>query len=299
MASIEWPMDLLTKEAGETRKLVVKPKSLVGRNSLELSDGSFLVKNPGGIKFWYPSRVYVETKEQGHFHFLARDSEWKYHVYGRRLNVYGEYADIYDKLEAAPLPEIPPETVLAFELVWPGHPDSSVPTAIKQCPEQLRAIALGVPIYCGRVQFGITSIDYLPGRELMEKMVGAENCVEYLGYEDVSSPEDLGQLITGLLLKAKEECTEGYVFKTMHYVGWWKLKVIRDVDLFILDFKISDAETRTGLVTSVEVGVMDVDGSIASIGSVSGFELEEMERMTNDMAGYKNRVLRVIYQELA
>ena len=300
---ISWPMDILTREYGskEKRKLLVKPRELIGRDNISIGD-EFQVRRPDLLPFSYPCTYHLETKEQGHFHFLCRDAGEKYMVFGRRLNVEGGFTDIAsDLVGRMSLPHLPPETVLAFELVWPGHPDSSVPTAIKSCPQELVVKAIGLPIYKASILFGRSSLKYFPGRELLESVMGfPELCVEYQGSFTWNNMNEAARDIAMLLTRAKKENLEGFVLKGKHYADWWKFKVLRDADVFITDFNISDAETRAGLVTSVDVGVMDVDGeTIVNMGSVSGFDLEEMERMTQSMSAYKDAVLRIVYQEVA
>lgn len=308
---LTWPMDILTKEAGSTRKLIVKPHSLIGRDNLVLHGNQFVISEPERLPFTYPVELFVETKEQGHFHYLCCDKQRKISVFGRRLNVDGEYADIGpDLIDRAQLPYLPPETVLAIELIWPGHPDSSVPTAIKECPEQLEIKALAIPIYKGKVQFGKSSLSYQEGRRLLEWMIGSDpspgySCVECHGTVNWRNARDAALGLQTLLSDAKSMGIEGYVLKEKHYDGWWKVKVIRDADVFVTKFNISDAVTRTGLVTSVDVGVIDVDGTITDMGSVSGFDLDEMEKMTKAYekgecgSEYYHRTLRIIYQEVA
>ena len=117
--------------------------------------------------------------------------------------------------------------------------------------------------------------------------------------------------LEALLNMAELQHQEGYVLKVMACDGWWKLKGINEADVYVTGFKISDADTRKGMVTAVEVAVVNKEHYSVNMGNVSGFNLEEMGKMTEAYNKYgltrngpnKNpyfgKVLRVIYQEIA
>ena len=294
---IEWPMDVLTRSTGESRVLRVKPKKCIGRSYLRPEGDSLVVTDENKIKI--PNGEYfTENKSAGHFHVYARNSDGYYSMFGRRLGVDGQYIDIYPKLKGrTPLPELPNETAVSLELVWPDFPDSSVPTAIKECPEELRAEAFGLAIYRGESYVDIEE-PYRNARKKLIQLFGLENLIPSIGalYLDRRTKK---ATIEGLLTSAKRHGLEGYVLKNFAYKDWWKLKGLHEADVFITGFKISKSETYYGQVTAVEVGVYDDEGNVIPMGRVSGFKDFEKTAMTNDSHQYMNRTIRVLYQERA
>lgn len=310
----QWPMNLLTKPAGEKdRKLLVHPKPAVERKGIRRNeDGKLYIIDRKFVKVKTPNILIPEMKEAGHRHFLFRDEDGKYGVFGRRLNVNKTYTDIYPKLKGKwKHPDLPKGTVIDFELVWPGHPDSEVVTAIKECPEELRMKAFAVPVYRGFSIAGSDTIDYIQGRQKLCKLVGSENVTKKFLPIEIDS-ENVVEKMEYLLRAAENMGVEGWVLKAFHCKEWYKLKGIQEADVFVIGFKISNAETRKGMVTAVKVGVYDKDHmKEIPIGNVSGFSLEEMEQMTEaynkcgDAAcgpkanPYLYSVLRIVYQEMA
>lgn len=315
MSGIQWPMNVLTRPAGENRKLQVHPKELVSRSAIRRDvNGKFKSIPLSEIKLMKEigtdprSRLtlYVEVKQQGHRHFYCRDFGGRYHMYGRRLNVGGEYPDLISKIENdMTLPDIPRETVIDCELIWPGHPDSEVPTAIKECPEELRMVAFGAPIVLGETYLNEDSLSYKKGRVGLIELIGQEFIIKK-GFPIIFTPENASENIIRLLEEADIACIEGWVLKQESYYGWWKLKGISEADVFVTGFKISESETRYGMVTAVVIGVYnEKTKSIINVGSVSGFDEDAMHCMTRAYKKYETadnpyylKVLRVQYQEL-
>jgi ATP-dependent DNA ligase len=316
-------MNLLTKPTGEKdRALIVHPKPAVERKGIRRNKkGKLIIIDPKAIKVKCPNILIPEMKEAGHRHFYCRDKEGEYHCYGRRLNVKKTYTDIWSKIKKMPHPKLPKETVIDFELVWPGHPDSEVTTAIKECPEELRMKCFAVPIYKGESCINEEAPDYIQGRKLLIKLVGRENCTAK--FKPIQFyKEDVKDVMEYMLRAAENMKFEGWVLKGFHCKEWYKLKGIQEADVFIIGFKISDAKTRKGMVTAVKVAVYqgrkpitDEPWEEVPIGNVSGFDLDEMKKMTEAYNKYglvtcgsgRNakpnpymyRTMRIIYQELA
>lgn len=301
-----WPMGLLTRDAGERRVLFVKPNDITPRSNIRPdSNGILRIVDIDKVKL-HDTIVVPETKEQGHFHFYCRNEDGEYAVYGKRQNVDGYYTDIYDNLKDMCLPGLPKETVAAIELVWPGHPDSKVPTAIKEHPEELRMKALGIPIYQGALLFGPTSLPYNRARRLMQNILPPECIVESFQPVELGDKFQSAKVLESLLALAREKGIEGYVLKERGYDGWWKLKGIREADVFVTGFKISKSDTQYGMVTAVSISCYKGDEEI-DMGSVTGFDLDTKQEMTDAYEKYGpdednefyRRCLRVLYQEVA
>ena len=293
---IHWPMNVLTRSTGDSRVLKVKPKKCIDRSFINPDGGLYKITNENKIKI--PNgEYYCEIKAGGHFHVYSRDGEGNYSMYGRRLNVNGQYIDIYPKLKTTPLPELPLGTAVALELVWPGYPDSSVPTAIKECPEELSALAFGLAIYKGESYVG-TEEPYSQARKKLVQLFGGTGVIPCTGTLYLDRRNKCGTL-ESLLTGAYRHAIEGYVLKRFAYDGWWKIKGMQEADVFITGFKVSKSDTYYGQVTAVEVGVYDDEGNVIPMGRVSGFKDPDKYSMTEDPNTYLFRPIRVLYQERA
>ena len=308
-----WPMSILTKPVGsKDRKLKVHPKDSVLRAGIRRKkDRSLYIKDPKAIKI--KNGIYIpEDKEQGHRHIYCKDKNGIPHIYGRRLSVDKTYKDILITKELGKcsefmqkMPEIPNESALDFELVWPGHPDTDVPTAIKSYPEQLHPFFFAPLIWEGNPIIEGDTLSWIEGRELLHSILPREYIT--VGYRPIEiNDSNKVKVLTHLLNAAEKKGKEGFVLKEFSAAGWWKLKGIAEADVFVIGFKVSDAETRKGLITAINIGVYKGD-EVLDMGTVAGFNLETMEKMakaynkfkTSTKNPYMYRVARVIYQEIA
>lgn len=303
----EFPMDKLTVTTGKNRKLLVKPDSALKRDGITLAGDTFTV-NPATVKL-KPGKYYIETKEQGHFHFYAKDADGQCSFYSKRETVDGDYRNLWEITNFRTaiqriLPFIPNETAIAVELIWPGHQDSQVPTAIKECPEELRVRALAVAINEGEMIMG-TDTPYAKGRRILRNYFDKQDMVELHGMIVVDDKENTALQLEKLLAKAKKEGIEGFVLKRHHYLHWYKVKGIQECDAFVTGFKRSTSETYDGLVTSLLIGMYDGE-EIKQVGRVSGLndvlKFDITQSLNREGRGetnpYMNRVLRVTFQEV-
>lgn len=324
-----WPMSLLTKPVGEKdRKLIVHPKDSIIRSGIKRNDS-------GKLEIWDESKIKIpygayfpEDKEQGHRHIWCKDNEGNFHLYGRRLNVKGTYTDILVEKKLwqcrefmDKMPYLKRGSALDLELCWDGHPDSEIPTAIKDHPDQLHPYFFAVLIWDNKMLFGDNSLNYLNGRELLEKVVSSNgkkgiDPVQYMTkvYKRILlTKENRTEYLNTLMNKAEEIGKEGFVLKKSSAAGWYKVKGINEADVFVIGFKISNSETLKGQVTGVRIGVVrhnsvkQDDKSLIDMGNVSGFNQEERDAMTSaynkygttSKNPYMHKVLRVMYQEVA
>lgn len=305
---INWPMDILTRNSGSKRVLINKPNEITPRSNLKKDPNTGMLKvlDPEKIKICNCT-VYPEHKEQGHFHYYCRDFGGNYHIYGRRQNVNGTYTDIYDELDRLILPEIPHDTVIGGELIWPGHPDSEVPTAIKNYGNELRFKAFSIPIHKGTL---LQHVSYDCSSGLLNQYFHPELQVFRGTPIKLGSKQDTAIVLQNLLVEAKKKKFEGWVLKQSGNLGWWKLKGLCEADVFITGCKASNSETQSGMITSVTIGCLGQDGKVVNMGSVTGFNLYEKSIMTNAYYSkkrfgncfqdkYLGKVLRVVYQEIA
>jgi hypothetical protein len=310
---IDWPMNILTRPAGESRKLLIHPNKLLSRSCMRRdSSGIMRITDPEAVKLVKrlrqdgPIKLYREVKQQGHRHFYCRDLDGHYRLYGRRLNIDEEYPDIMDKFHhngKTLFPVLPKGTVVDCELIWPGHPDSEVPTGIKN-NEALQIVAFGIPLspVCSTINLNLS---YKSGRSFLYDYLDDKFIIEEDGFI-VLKENNIIEVIENLLEEAEEEDIEGWVLKEKAFSGWWKVKLVDEMDVFVTGFNISESETRYGMVTSVKIGKLK-GKEIIDLGKVSGFDESEMDRMTiqYDMFEesvrnrFMRRVLRVQYQEIA
>lgn len=308
MENHPWPMNILTRDAGERRRLIVKPIDVTPRENLRPdSEGILRIIDIDKVKIRDCICV-PEVKEQGHFHFYCRNSDGEYRVFGRKQNVNGYFIDIYNKLDGMTLPGLPKETVVAMELIWPKHPDSQVPTAIKDCPNELRMKAFGIPIYQGALLFGPTSLPYSRGRRLLKNTLPPEFLVQSFTPVEFGDAFHSAKILENLFQLARKQNIEGFVLKERAYHGWWKVKGIKEADVYVTGFKVSESATQYGMVTAVSIAVYDLKNKRAiPMGSVTGFTLKEKQEMTNAYKShgdsvsnpFMGRTLRVLYQEVA
>lgn len=311
---ITWPMNILTRPAGEGRKLLIHPDKALSRQCMRRDENGILrITDPEAINLLKKMdnsgriRAHNEIKQQGHRHFYSRDKKGYYHFHGRRLDVCGEYPDIMDKFyenSKTLFPTLPKETVVDCELIWPGHPDSEVPTAIKNNKE-MQIVCFGVPIREGELLFE-RKVTYRTGRHILHDLLD-EKFIIPLGGEVIFYKDDIVAKLEELLREAEERRIEGWVLKEHAFSGWWKLKLVNEMDVFVTGFNVSDSDTRFGWITSVKIGCYK-EGKIIDLGNVSGFNEEQMQLMTTEFKMHKDKVdynrfmyraLRVQYQEVA
>lgn len=306
----QWPMDMLTVESGSKRKLRCHPKKIVKREDVLYKNGAQVVSE-SAISSSVPlhQEFNVETKLQGHRYFYCRGEE-QYHLFSRRENVDGEFTDAGVKFPYLRLgkdeqfPELAPMTCLDGELIWPGHPDSAIPTALTDCPDQLKYVPFAMPFLRGVDLRDPGHNNYTRVRRYINSHIMPVVTLEAVF--TASNRKALAAELTSFLNKAKLEKVEGFVLKTHHYSGWFKLKGILEADVFVISFVSSDSDTRNGLITSVEVGAYDGD-KIVHMGRVSGFDFEEQTQMSmaynrhglTNRNPYYRRALRVLFQEMA
>lgn len=301
MREYPWPMNVLTKASGDGRKLITKPIDITPRDNIRPDEnGNLRIVDCELIRV-QDTIVYPEVKMQGHFHFFC-NNQGTLAMYGKRLNVDYTYPNIIKKLNDVKLPKIVVNTVYATELIWPGHPDTDVPTAIRDHPEELQIVVLGLPIYRGRL---MTDTSYDFAREILQDTC-SDFLVENYPMCELGSKKQVGAVLEMCLKDIKERQIEGFILKEKAYSGWWKIKGVKEADCFITGCKVSKSETQFGLITSVTIGVLeDNNNEIIEMGSISGFTLEDKLEMTDAYrAGkfddcYVGKTLRVLYQEIA
>ena len=309
MSSIHaWPLNLLTRDAGESRAFIVKPIDATPRSNIRPdSKGILRIVDIDKIKI-HDCICTPEVKEQGHFHLYCRNEKGEYSIYGRKQNVNGYYIDLWDKLNTCKFAKqgIPRGTVIAGELVYPKHPDSKVPTAIKEFPDRLEFRAFAVPLYKGTLLYGPTSQQYNKGRKLLQNILPPEMLVQNMSPIEFGDKFHSAKVLQSLLEVAKIKHIEGFVLKEKAYDQWWKIKTVREADVYVTGFKVSKSDTQYGLVTAISIAVKK-NGDELDMGSVTGFDLETKQNMTKAFSAfgsttrnpYMNRCLRVTYQEIA
>jgi len=174
-------------------------------------------------KVYRPNKVglpiYQEEKHDGHCVAI---------VQLRSVNIYtphrtGNPLNISREVNAPDWAEdLPKDSAVICELVYPGKPATDVPRAIKSFPERLVYIPFAVPYYEG---YDYRDCSYLAMHELLESATG--RCAKYIKH--MEPPE-----IESMRTEAKQKGLEGYVLKERGFSKWWKVKVIHTIDLEVI-----------------------------------------------------------------
>lgn len=208
--------------------------------------------------------AYIQPKFDGH---LA-----KIHKYEHKLTVFSKNnKDITEKLLAIDrikkeLNGIPNNSAIFAEIHCPGVPATSVPTMLNDSDEKLQLTAFAAPMLDGKdlshehltevnKQLDICGLDFPSTRSFCPS-----RCV------DLSEQKVLLELAIELKL-------EGWVLKEGHMIGWYKLKPVKTVDVFVIATYKSDSNRYKGGLKAVRIGVW-AGNTVRDLGTVgNGFKL--------------------------
>lgn len=157
---------------------------------------------------------------------------------------------------------LPADSMVMGECHWPGHLATEVPHILCTGDSRLQFSVFAAPLLDGvdLVNFHILRV--------MEK-------VKALGLDVVPVEPVIEGLTTcafraQLLRNAVEQKIEGWVLKEQHMHGWYKLKVVKTVDVFVLDVTQSTSDTYAGHMKALILGLRKPDGSVHDLGECGG-----------------------------
>ena len=231
-------------------------------------------------RHWNPHRpeivLWAQHKIDGHWMRVSKDSV------GECVAQTSCGLDITDKVRVCPwwrvmVTRLPADTVLEGELHIVGQPASAVKTALKERNALTRYTVFAVPRVAGN---NIPSMSIGSVQDICTRWN-----VEFV----VTEPYDK---TCDYLQRARDDRIEGWVFKRNNMNGWFKIKVERTIDAFVVGFHDGTGHHR-GLVGSLEVAVLQHDRPIR-VASVGG--MKDATRVLIDREKDLGRVCEVTYQ---
>lgn len=239
---------------------------------------------PSFHNYNYQPIQYVQRKMNGHFVRInfCRESLWA-------MSKNGEPITLPDHIRQYFRDHLPQRSIVLGELHCPGIPETSVPTMLNNNDEALQLSLFAVPVFDGidwsqkplNVVASIIGPMFIPVTKLFDE----PTCL---------SKWD----VLGLLEEARLENIEGHVLKREHMDGWYKLKPVREMDVFVFAYQTSQSASNWGGLKAVSVGVYDEKGKLKDMGNVgSGFDHDF--RMEVNKKSLLSRVMKVEYDNLA
>jgi hypothetical protein len=243
-------------------------------------------------------RLHAEVKEDGRWTRITT-VDGGLRVHGHRISdITGlpEYLDLPEDIVPAWV-KVLPETAVDGELIWPGHPATSVITAIKECPGVLEFHGFAVPKYRGvmKTHVGWEEMRDLTA-EVSELLTDEDGVFDRDGDGDMPSVEAILEHV-----KSHPTSIEGLVLKGYGYYDWWKVKPVKTIDVVVIALKPGTGGKWQHHVGSLTVAVYDCDydnhhTEQIILGDVSGMDDATRLAITRADIG---RVCEVEYQDIA
>lgn len=240
------------------------------------------------LREWNGQRFRYRTdKLDGHRITIVRG-----HKGSDNIQVTGKKEDInlWPKLFECPrlrdmILETPAYSALDGELWAEGVAATSVPTLLNAADDRLQFTAFAIPWW--------SQADYreleLPAVSFLANQCGIPftKFVEY----DQRTVHVINK--EALIRVAEELGLEGFVLKTGHYDGWYKVKPTKTIDVVTMSTKEGNGR-NAGLLGSIVVGVYWRD-VLVKVGTVGGWR--DHERLVTD-SQVLGRVLEVKFQSI-
>lgn len=215
-------------------------------------------------------------------------------AYGREVRPDLEMTSRFPSLLASEVvqrfkKEAPPRSSMDCEVWVPGKPASDVPTALREGGVVVTAFAM--PWWDGK-DLEAVRVDKI--RDDFRGLVWDDHqFAELHPLEELlgDPPWDESWAEQKLVELAAAKGLEGYVLKSMNYVGWCKVKAEETVDCVVTGVEPGKGK-YDGLVGSLE-GSVYRDGELVVVANVSGMTDDERKAMSVNDAG---RVFEVAYQ---
>jgi len=179
---------------------------------------------------------------------------------------------IRDELEA-----LPKRSCIMAELHCPGRFATDVPTMLNAADEKLMLTVFAVPWWDG-----ISFIDESPNYDLATIM----NSLDSRGFSVAHPTKVKRDIVSDQLCKALNELAikdkfEGHVLKESHMAGWYKLKPVKTIDVFVIGTYQSFSGLHYGGLKSIHVAAYDKNGKIHDLGNVGGGFDKEHRQLFN------------------
>lgn len=225
---------------------------------------------------------YLQAKLDGYLGKIYVDSTG-IHIFTKNDKDITEKVLRIAKIREA-LENVPEQSQLFGEFYAIGIPATSVVTLINDADPRLKYTPFAAPIIADKDMSN-------------ESVSDMNNLLNSYGFETPLTI-DLGcqQLIgtgyqTELLEEATDKKWEGWVLKSGHMDGWYKLKPVKTVDGFVIGTQISTSDSYAGGLKGVAIGVFRKDGSIRNLGTAgNGFKKPYvMQFMTQEQIDAKRK----------
>lgn len=205
--------------------------------------------------------------------------------------------DIWEKLLAvdhlaAVLHEIPSGCIVDAELHAPGTFATSVKTMINKGDPKLLVSAFAMPLVRGQR----TSYLGIPG---------VLDILRHMGFHTPYTEYFESRVITPyqqevLKRRAKKAGIEGWIAKSSHLDGWYKIKVTGTVDAIVTDWTISTSDTYYGQLRGLQCSLHNGNGKLTVICNTgNGLTKEFKERMEGKEKELVGQVVELEYDEVA
>lgn len=197
---------------------------------------------------------------------------------------------------------LPRNSIIFAELHCPGVHATSVPTMLNEADEELMLTAFAAPLLGGE--------DWRD-QDLCVTMQHIKNNFEL----HIATPTKWDSSIIinhhdqkELLKEAIERKLEGWVLKEAHMKGWYKLKPVKTLDVFVIGTYQSFSSTHYGGLQSIEIAVWELSPNYPvlpkryNLGNVgSGFKLEYRKQFNTNVKRTEllNKVCEVAYDSIA
>lgn len=236
-------------------------------------------------KLWKDEPVrYKQVKMNGHRCTVVKNSSGEMIAFGRNNRMLNKDFPHIEKYEWwNQLQHIPNESVVDGEIYVPGGTSSDVTNQITIPDGKLHFSPFAVPLWSQSVltqeTLGVASNELWSCTGL--------NFAKYAVLSGEYSRESL-------LKEAEDLKIEGWVLKWANNEGWYKLKPIREMDVFVTGFTEGRGKFL-GAVGALKVSCY-LEGELFEIAKVSG--MDDLIRWEIDEDCDLNRVCEVRYQDI-
>ena len=230
--------------------------------------------------------ICVQTKLDGHRIHLSK---------GHAITRVG--TDIWKKLLAIPhfkrpLEGIPSGCLIDAEIHAHGVFATSVKTMINEADKRLLITAFAMPIVRGQrtSYLGIDGVN-----DILRAAGLAVPHTEFFSSRALTTVD-----LTVLKDRAKKMGTEGWIAKSSHLDGWYKIKITHTVDAIITDWTTSTSDTYYGQIRGIECSLHDGNGEMIVICNTgNGLTKEFKETWEGCEKQLVGKVVELEYDEVA
>ena len=215
---------------------------------------------------------FIQPKLDGHFAKIVRHNSGLFTATSKNgkdiTYKLMEIGHIKDELNLMPF-----GSCILAELHCPGVFATDVPTMLNNADEKLLLTAFAAPWWAGKDASGMHLELVIMQLKELGFSVAHVICV-YSPFVDEKGKEALLEL-------AVSNKFEGYVLKESHMTGWYKLKPVKLIDIFVTGTHQSFSSLHYGGLKSIRAAAYDKNGKIHDLGNVGGGFDKEHRQLYN------------------